>query len=146
MLAALHSARCPHQRPTRPHVSGSALHPCRRTPHTALTAFALAAGDAAAPAAAGLPASGSQPSAPAAPAAAAAAAAGEHEELGGPHPKPEELAGRLLAAGPGGVDQALLAAAAKALRDVSVLDRQLLRARLVRPLPGCRGLRGEQLH
>lgn len=38
---------------------------------------------------------------------------------------------RLMAAGPGGVDQALLAAAAKALRDVSILDKQLLRAREV---------------
>lgn len=43
----------------------------------------------------------------------------------------EEIAVRLMAAGPGGVDQALLAAAAKALRDVSVLDKQLLRAREV---------------
>ncbi|BDA47090.1 probable Laminin-like protein epi-1 at N-terminal half [Coccomyxa sp. Obi] len=41
----------------------------------------------------------------------------------------EEIAVRLMAAGPSGVDQALLAAAAKALRDVSVLDKQLLRAR-----------------
>lgn len=53
----------------------------------------------------------------------------------------EEIAVRLMAAGPGGVDQALLAAAAKALRDVSVLDKQLLRARevsasLCKPL-GC---------
>ena len=43
----------------------------------------------------------------------------------------EEIAVRLMAAGPSGVDQALLAAAAKALRDVSVLDKQLLRAREV---------------
>ncbi len=43
----------------------------------------------------------------------------------------EEIAVRLMAAGPGGVDQALLAAAAKALRDVSILDKQLLRAREV---------------
>lgn len=110
--------------------AGNAL----KSPITALMATTLLAGDAAAPAAASVPASGggAQPPAPAAPGAAAAAAAGEHEELGGPHPKPEELAGRLLAAGPGGVDHALLAAAAKALRDVSVLDRQLLRSRLVR--------------
>ncbi|KAK9825855.1 hypothetical protein WJX81_004552 [Elliptochloris bilobata] len=86
-------------------------------------------GDVALPAAASLPLSGSLPLT-SAPAAASGAAAGEHEELAGPHPKPEELAGRLLAAGPAGVDQALLAAAAKALRDVSVLDRQLMRARL----------------
>ena len=97
-------------------------------------------GEPAAPARASLqPSGGSLPlpstgSAPAAGPAAAGppAAAGEHEEVAGPHPKPEELAGRLLAAGPGGVDQALLAAAAKALRDVIVLDRQLLRARLAR--------------
>lgn len=43
-----------------------------------------------------------------------------------------EIASRLMAAGPGGVDVALLTAAAKALRDVSVLDKQLLRAREVR--------------
>ena len=36
-----------------------------------------------------------------------------------------------MAAGPGGVDIALLTAAAKALRDVSVLDKQFLRAREV---------------
>ena len=40
-----------------------------------------------------------------------------------------------MAAGPGGVDIALLTAAAKALRDVSVLDKQFLRAREV-PSPG----------
>ena len=38
-----------------------------------------------------------------------------------------------MAAGPGGVDIALLTAAAKALRDVSVLDKQFLRAREVPP-------------
>jgi hypothetical protein len=43
----------------------------------------------------------------------------------------EEIAARLMAAGPGGVDVALLTAAAKALRDVTVLDKQLLRAREV---------------
>ena len=43
-----------------------------------------------------------------------------------------EIAARLMAAGPGGVDIALLTAAAKALRDVSVLDKQFLRAREVR--------------
>jgi hypothetical protein len=37
-----------------------------------------------------------------------------------------------MAAGPNGVDVALLTAAAKALRDVGVLDKQLLRAREVR--------------
>lgn len=42
-----------------------------------------------------------------------------------------EIAARLMAAGPGGVDIALLTAAAKALRDVSVLDKQFLRAREV---------------
>lgn len=44
----------------------------------------------------------------------------------------EDIAARLVAAGPGGVDVALLAAAAKALRDVGVLDKQLARAREVR--------------
>lgn len=126
----VHSGRCPLQR---------ALHVCFLVGNApvsldnAQTAPVLMAGDAAMPVAASLPGGGgSQPPAPAAPGTAAVAAAGEHEELGGPHPKPEELAGRLLAAGPGGVDHALLAAAAKALRDVSVLDRQLLRSRLVR--------------
>lgn len=38
-----------------------------------------------------------------------------------------------MAAGPGGVDIALLTAAAKALRDVSVLDKQFLRVREVPP-------------
>lgn len=42
-----------------------------------------------------------------------------------------EIAARLMAAGPGGVDIALLTAAAKALRDVSVLDKQFLRVREV---------------
>ncbi|CAL8471705.1 g11247 [Coccomyxa elongata] len=58
----------------------------------------------------------------------------ESAELAEPSGRPlvsehEEIAVRLMAAGPSGVDQALLAAAAKALRDVSVLDKQLLRAR-----------------
>ena len=60
--------------------------------------------------------------------AAAPAAAQSTSPLASEH---AEIAARLMAAGPGGVDIALLTAAAKALRDVSVLDKQFLRAREV---------------